>query len=489
MARLPSFLTPCLVPCLALLALAGCKSGQDEDVAVAVIGEPGAPFETGARLPLAARMIRAATFEGLVAFDEKGRVVPALAERWIVTDDGSTYIFRLREGTWPDKTPLTGEAVAEALRQTLAQLRPTPLGQGLAGIDAVIARTGRVVEVQLSRPVPDLLQLLAQPELGLARNRRGAGPMSLKREEDVALLSPIPPQQLGLPAPDDWRERYRRVRLVSLAATRAIAAFGDGRYDAVIGGTFASYPLARQVGLTAGTVQLDPVDGLFGLIATNNRGVLALPATREALALAIDREALATALNANGWTVTTRAVPAALIPGSEERWAGNSIAERREEAARRIAGWRGKGAAPRLRIALPQAPGGDLLFDRLSQDFAAIGVTAQRVTDDADADLRLIDSVARYPRAQWYFAELGCKAGRGICDSATDALAADAVSASDPAEATGLWKRADDRLAEASIYIPLGEPLRWNLLRRGATGFSPNPWGAHPLIALASRPK
>lgn len=474
---------------LALLSLLSCTGGGGEDVSVAVVGDVGAPFETGLRLSPPARLVRAATTEGLVAFDEKGRIVPALAERWIVTDDGLSYIFRLREGTWLDKTPLTGDAVVASLRQTLAALDGTPLGDSLAGIDTVIPRTGRVVEIQLVRPMPDLLLLLAQPELGITRKGRGLGPMSLTRDGNIAVLKPIAPPSRGLPEEHDWAERSRRIRLVSLAATRAIAAFGDGRYDAVLGGTFASYPLARQVGVTAGTTQLDPVSGLFGLIATNSHGILQLPATREALALAIDRDALASALNATGWNPSASAIPPALIAGSEERWTGSGLSERRAEAARRIAEWRGKNAAPEVRIALPQAPGGDLLFDRLSQDFTSIGVTARRVPESAEADLRLIDSVARYPRAQWFFGELACAARRGLCNAAADELAAQALASADPATATGLWKRADEHLTEANIFIPLGAPLRWNLLRRRTSGFTANPAGVHPLIDLAMRPK
>ena len=87
---------------LAALLLAGCGPARDRIVEVAVIGEAEAPFVTGARLPVAAQLLRSATAEGLVGFDERGRVIPALADRWIVTDDGLSYIFRLRDGTWPD---------------------------------------------------------------------------------------------------------------------------------------------------------------------------------------------------------------------------------------------------------------------------------------------------------------------------------------------------------------------------------------------------
>ena len=73
---------------LPTLMLAGCFGSDDRPVEVAAIGPSAAAFTTGPRLPAPAQMLRAATFEGLVAFDEQGQVVPALADRWIVTDDG-----------------------------------------------------------------------------------------------------------------------------------------------------------------------------------------------------------------------------------------------------------------------------------------------------------------------------------------------------------------------------------------------------------------
>ena len=69
-----------------LAALSACGGDADRPVEAVAIGEPVSPFAAGARLPVAAQLVRSATAEGLVAFDERGRVIPALADRWIVTD-------------------------------------------------------------------------------------------------------------------------------------------------------------------------------------------------------------------------------------------------------------------------------------------------------------------------------------------------------------------------------------------------------------------
>ena len=87
-----------------VLLLGGCGAADDGTLDVAVIGNEDDVFADGLRLSPAAQQVRAATDSGLVAFDDGGEVVPALAERWIVTDDGLSFIFRLRDGTWPDGT-------------------------------------------------------------------------------------------------------------------------------------------------------------------------------------------------------------------------------------------------------------------------------------------------------------------------------------------------------------------------------------------------
>ncbi|MCA9927231.1 MAG: peptide ABC transporter substrate-binding protein [Anaerolineales bacterium] len=52
-------------------------------------------------------------FDGLTDYDDSGRLVPALAERWSVAEDGRSIQFVLREGvTWHDGEPVTAADVA-----------------------------------------------------------------------------------------------------------------------------------------------------------------------------------------------------------------------------------------------------------------------------------------------------------------------------------------------------------------------------------------
>ena len=489
----PSSLSRRLAACaLPLALLAGCTGNDDRAVAVAVIGESAAPFVTTGRLPVAAQMVRAATAEGLVGFDEQGRVIPAVADRWIVTDDGLSYIFRLRDGTWADGSTISGDTARAALLQAIGALQGRPFGDDLSVIDDVRAMAGRVIEIRLKRQAPDLLQLLAQPELGLAWRGRGAGPMKLARQKRSALLTPIAPEDRGLPQQEGWKERRRKLQLTAETADQAIADFNAGKVDFVMGGQFQDFPRLDASGVSRGAIRFDPVAGLFGLIVTHDDGFLGEPENREALAMAIDRDALGSSLGVGGWVQTTRLVG----PGSGddngsvgERWSSRSIGERRAEAAARVARWKAGHTLTPLRIALPAGPGADALFRQLAADYKAIGLDSQRVGENAPADLKLIDKVARYARVGWYLNQLSCDNAPPACSPAADRLTGQALTESDPAKRLDLLAQAEAQLTMANSYIPFGAPIRWALVSGQAGGFAVNRWAVHPLMPLAMRPK
>ena len=491
------------VVALACLGLAACEVGDSDALKVVFIGDAGPPASRTPHLPDTAGLVRGATTQGLVGLDGEGRVIPALADRWIVTADGRHYIFRLADGTWPDNSHITGESVTAALRAALDAQRDTPLGLDLAGIEDVRAMAGRVVEIRLSSPMPDLLQLLAQPELGLTHRGKGAGPMALTRHGAVTMLTAIPPEKRGLAAVDGWADTIRPLSVQTGTAAEAIAAFEAGQADVVLGGTFLDLPRARHSGLGKSSTRPDPVAGLFGLMVTRTDGLLATPQMREAMAMAIDRDALAWELGATGWAGSTRIVSAGMEGDAGlvgERWQDMDIDSRRILGARRVSLWAGGSPAPPLlRISLPDGPGADILFTRLSRDLATIGVNLQRATARSGAaDLTLIDAVARYPHVAWFLNALSCQAreranarvsASAACSPTADALAQKARHTPDEASAKLLRAQAETVLTQNNGFIPLGPPIRWSLVNRKASGFSVNRLGAHPLMALAMRLK
>ncbi len=206
--------------------------------------------------------------------------------------------------------------------------------------------------------------------------------------------------------------------------------------------------------------------------------------------MAIDRSTLLAPYNGAGWIPTSRVVAPDLprAPGAlGERWGGQSLDQRRAEARRRIAAFAGEGPA-RLTIHLPDGPGSDLLLEQLAENFSTIGVRLERVEQRAEADLELIDRLARYANARWFLNQFNCEIAQPICSPDADVLVDQSLDAPTAQEQTNLLVEAESALTAAEAFIPLGAPIRWSLVRGGLEGFSENRWGRHPLFPIATAP-
>src|SRR5262245_15355842 len=114
-------------PILSLLVLTGlvlvpsaCRDQNEGAVKVTVIG--GAPKMIDPALrPLAAPdgVLLASVGQGLVQFDATGNIVPGLAERWAVTDDGLSYIFRIASTDWSGGRKVSAQQVARILKRSI----------------------------------------------------------------------------------------------------------------------------------------------------------------------------------------------------------------------------------------------------------------------------------------------------------------------------------------------------------------------------------
>jgi ABC-type transport system substrate-binding protein len=480
---------------LCVFALGSCgPSDGGGPLEIALVGAPDKLFDQGVRLSPAAQHLRATTHEGLVALDPSGQVVPAIAERWIVTDDGMSYIFRLRDSSWPDGEPITAGDVRTQLRDAIVKVRGTSLGLDLAKVRDIRAMTQRVIELRLTAPMPDFLRLLAQPELGFVKAGSGAGPMVLSRgtAPGTARLAALPPETRGLPAREDWQDVARPLGVRAVPTRTAVEAFSRGDVDLVVGGTLADFPLAEAGPLSRGTIQVDPTVGLFGLAFRSESGFLADAGRREALSMAVDRAALIQPFGLGGWRSSTWIVPPQVFttpPYPDDRWNGASLDNRRATAAARVRAWTAQsGQAPMVRVAMPAGPGSDLLLEQLTAGWNAIGVRVQRARPGERADLELRDTLARYGSPRWYLNQFNCSLKASLCSLQADALVRLSLTERDSAQRERLLAEAHAALTEREVFIPLGAPVRWALVRGSVRNYLPNQWGLHPLFALSQPP-
>ncbi len=480
---------PAVRTILAAILLSGCSSADDPNrTDISIIGGPprlGDPDRDA--LDVSRNIVMRETAMGLVTLDATGQVEPALAESWIVTDDGLSTIFRIHRVAWPDGSEVTGDEVAASLKRAMAPSSENRLKPLLSAVDAVVGMTGRVVEIRLKVPRPNLLQLLAQPELGIRRQGTGLGPWRITgREGNAMVLRPV--TTFADASLDDAPEAKRVVHLKGGRAALAVARFQSGKSDLVLGGTLNDWPIVQAARVKRAALRLDPAEGLFGLAIIPEVSFLKEKDLRAALAMAIDRGGLIAMIGAERWTPMERLLPIQLDsgqPATSPDWTTLALADRQNIARQRVAAWvSARGKFEPLRLALPQGPGMRLLFARIRSDWRGIGVEVVRVAARSkDADIRLIDEVAPNSSANWYLTRTGC-GYRLSCSPVGDLALQEARVAPSLGKRSAAIARADAAYAENAGYIPLAKPLRWSLVAPALTGFRDNAFAVHPFNQL-----
>jgi ABC-type transport system substrate-binding protein len=128
-------------------------------------------------------------YDGLVRLDADGKVQPALAESWIVSDDQLDYIFTIRStAKFSDGTAITPDAVVNNFNRWFDPVSSTRANgdfvtwknifQGFHGekdannrplspVDGIQKVDFNTVLIHLNRPVPELLTDLANPAFAI----------------------------------------------------------------------------------------------------------------------------------------------------------------------------------------------------------------------------------------------------------------------------------------------------------------------------------
>ena len=275
-------------------------------------------------------------FSGLVRFNAELQVVPDLAARWDVSEDGTTYTFHLRpDAAFHSGRTVTAQDVKEAWERAtdpaLGSLTaPRYLGDIVGAADRLAGESetlrgvnvidDQTLEVTFDAPKPYVLAKLAQPAAFVThtenatdealwwRHPDGTGPFALKRwrEDDVLILE----RYAGhLPNP----AKVSAV-IYYLGSGTGFSAYETGQVDVARVG---AYHLGRVT---------DPADPLSGDLVQGHRFCTELvvfdvtrppfdnPDVRRAFALAVDRAQIAeVTLNGGATPATSYLAPG--MPG------------------------------------------------------------------------------------------------------------------------------------------------------------------------------
>lgn len=472
---------------LVALAPGACHQPKVGASEVLVIGARPRLVDPAAGAPASAdEALLGNVAQGLVRFDARGQIDAGLAERWNVSDDGLSYIFRLQSGNWPSGRRIDAREVARILNRQRRAASLNPLKDTVGAIDEIVAMTDRVIEIRLGAARPNLLQLLAQPEFAIVREGEGSGPFTLlpgKSEDPLHL-------QRVTAGSDGDAELREFIDLNGLPAPSAVARFRSGEADVVLGGTFADLPVARGAKLPRGTLRFDPVVGMFALMPGRNAGPLADKALRSLIARAIDRDALVAALDVEGLAGRTTLLQPGLDGIADvagPAWATVPLAQRRAGLVAEANSLFGKRPRPVLSVSFPAGPGATLLFSRLVADLAPLGIRLAPAAAGVAIDLRLVDEVAPSSSPAWFVRRLRCDRA-AICDPAADMVMDSARATQSPQQRAQLLALAAQRIDSDQLVIPLAAPIRWSLVSPEFPGFAENRFARHTLSGLATKP-
>ena len=489
----PSLVCRHLLPVSLALMLLACRGGADE----------APPLQVDAVGDGAARTIVAdALNAGLTARDSAGLVVPGLAQSWRVSDDGLSIVFRLRQAHFAGGADVTAADVVASLERARKGGAGAMARDLLAGVTAVSAPLDSVIELQLSTPQPELLELLATPPLAIRARR--------SRETAGAYLVSLPPKESAPASGTALRAnpRYFAAERVTLEAATvhgfdaeaALQRFNRGETDLVLGGGLDGLGSARATA-PRGTLQLEQPRAALLLLLNQKEGPLADARVRRALALAIDRAALGEAFFGTRSAGEVRALSPTNIAGyapPEPGWVAQPFVGRQEEARRLLteAGFDPVSSRLKLAVSIHYSPGEARLIELVARDLAQVGVDLTLERRDADAQRRAIsagDFQLALIRRQtpvdsplpFLWPNLCRRNSHGVCLPEADKLYAESWVA--PTRGARLKALADaERLwAENGAAIGLVQPIGWSLVSPRVSGFTPNPGGIHSLRHLS----
>jgi ABC-type oligopeptide transport system substrate-binding subunit/class 3 adenylate cyclase len=260
--------------------------------------------------------LQMALFDRLVERWPDDTIVPSLAERWEISEDGLRYTFHLRDGLhWSDGTPLTAGDVEYGIKRKLDPEQPG-IGVSIYWViegaqDYTLGRLGssdgvgvralddRTVEFRLASPAPYLLGMLNRPDGGplprhaieehgdswiaIANQVVSGAFRQVAAPEGMVVLERRPGYQGGRVG------NVARVEIFDEPAEQAVSNYADGRRHLVWGRMLGEADLST---VPADEVRQQPLAGLEYLAFVHSDPVAGDIHLRRALVHAIDRRSL-----------------------------------------------------------------------------------------------------------------------------------------------------------------------------------------------------
>jgi oligopeptide transport system substrate-binding protein len=488
-----------LVVALCVLAIAGCgrRTNDSRMLELALETSPNR-LDPAFVIDAAEGEICALIFDGLVGFAPDGSMVPGIARRWIVSEDGRTYRFELdTTARFTDGRALRAADVMASFRRVLAPATASPRAWVLTrilGADAfhrgesdsipgLIAPDDSTLTIVLHAPFAPFLSLLALPAARVVDVARpgdgdippGSGPWRVSewlRGDRITLVpNPLHPRRAtgieGL-----------RYRVIPEPFTR-IAEFEAGSID-VLEIPDAEVPRFRSDEKTRAHILKRPELRVF-YVGLNNATFTDVR-VRQALNHAVNVPALVRVL-ASGEAVPARGSVPPGLPGYAER-PGYEYDPDRARALLKEAG----AEALELEIWQRESTEGNRVLEAVQGYLLAVGVRATLVRREWSAfkeavnagkvDAFFLDWIADYPEAENFLFPLFHSANQGgggnrarFVDPGVDSLIDEASRMIDVPARNAAYAQIDSLVHARAPWIYLYFPTSFHVVSPRVSGY------------------
>ncbi|WP_052365091.1 peptide ABC transporter substrate-binding protein [Halotalea alkalilenta] len=510
-----------------LLGLLPFASVQAATIHIANGAEPGTLDPQKASGDWETRITRE-LFEPLLGYDAQGELIPGLAARWEVSDDGKTYRFHLREAQWSDGREITAADAVFALRRLLAPQTAAynanlyypiegaeAVNRGEATPDTlgVEALDERTLEIRLTQPTAYFLQAMAMTEsaplpehyIDQALDQPGARwvtPGELVVSGAFQLTAWTPQSEIRLEKNPGYyaADQVKLDTAVLYPLDDAQAALNRFR-TAEIDISYLGVP-SSQIGWArenlAHELRINPILGEYYYVLNQREGSkLADKRVREALNLAVRREVITDTILGMGQIPSYWYLPRAMSGD-----AGGTMGFMREPLEQRLerahtllaeAGY-GPGEPLELEIAYNTLEDHRKVAVAIAAMWRAIGVETRltnRETAVHFATLRQGDfQVGRYGAIATVddpfdllssFVTGASGNYSGYANPAYDQLVARSTAELDPARRAELLTEAQQLLLDDYAMVPLYDYVSTKLVSDRVQGWQSNPLDVHPL--------
>ena len=278
----------------ALTLTATTALAQQTDITVGMALEPPNLDPTAGAAAAIDEVVYANVYEGLTRFGPDGSILPALAERWEVSDDGLTWTFVLHEGvTFHDGSSFDADDVVFTLDRARAVDSVNAQKVLFEGIAEVEATDPRTVRVTLSAPNGNLATSLAWGDAVIvapesaetnATSPVGTGPFTVDRWVQGDRVELVRNDAYWGEAPALERATFKFIPDPNAAFAAMMAGDIDAYPNFPAPETLASFANDPRFEVIVGTTEGETI------LAMNNARLDA--PLREAIAHAVDRQAI-----------------------------------------------------------------------------------------------------------------------------------------------------------------------------------------------------